>query len=611
MAKFHTPDADGLRRMDDSGGLSRIRAADIKLPDASTAGKGEGFNFMGQLDSMTKAAKQRQAQGQAGLKVAELDWGDGLADLRTDVFQGDKAEQLLRQAKRLIEEKKYREALKPLAGVLRESPGHHEGLYLTALCHAYLSDLDAALQALLPLRNARLANPLAARVGALREAIRQRMVMGVLIENLLLMTTGQHDLAVTRLERVVTLDPDLGIYHFMLAGCLMQAERYPEAMAAVEAGMEYGSSDDRKQLEQVQREIERRYLIQAMQPALAAFRRAQYAEARNHLRRLDRAYQTAPLYVTFLSYLGRLSSGGLFGFLARTKSIADVAPAGSPADVEALYFFLVGDDVRQGRDLLQGGKFREAQRPLEVALKYAPRFPFANFLYGTCVFVAARESLTSGQAPDLDQATAELERARGFADVALPDKEITAAPDLRRAIQELLDLLDELRGRRKAMAEEAKPVNAAIDEFKSIMELVGDGISSAEQYKQVYARLAKLRQGLPALLRKVRSSNGKEVVEQLSTAVERNYNQLEGMKADVEEAGMVKTHWDALNGLVQRLQSKGGISSRAELQQVLSFCQTLKRNVTADRGRARGADARQALDKLNGHIDQILSQLRG
>ncbi len=175
------------------------------------------------IEALGKAVKQilaRQAQLQAGLRLRPIGQDFGLPP-------AGPVAGLIREAKRLAAAKQYGQALRVLAQALRQSPGHHEALYLGAFCYAAQKEYVKALRLLLPLRPARLEGGLEARVEALRTEIRQRLFAAVVTKNLEALATGRHDESVAQLRELVAADPDAGLYHFLLTGTLMAAREAP------------------------------------------------------------------------------------------------------------------------------------------------------------------------------------------------------------------------------------------------------------------------------------------------------------------------------------------------------------------------------------------------
>lgn len=580
-----------LHRIDAVGGIAL--PDEIDIPKVATDKKA-GFDFLGQVKHMAEQAQQQRAE--QGLAVAlgkpmEIN----LVELKAEELI-DTVGRLLQQAWDLINASEYEAAIDCLEQLLAESPGHHEAIYAKAFALANLNKHELALETLLPLRTVRLERQIDDRVKALSALIRPFIVLAVLRDVLLLITADRNKECVQRLQRAVTLDPDVGLFHFILAGSLMNAEQFSEALAAVDNGMAHCSREEQDQLNQLKAEIQKRLLLQAMQPARALYRRAKYSEASSALRRVDRAYQRVPLFVVFDKYLEQLAGGGFLGMFGNRRTPQTVAPSGAPKDVDSLYFFLVREEIEQAKKLLDNDHNAQAERVLAQALQCTPHFPFVNYLYGASVLKHLLDRARSKQLPGLETMLAELERARTFARVGILDKEITDAPALLETIEKFLSIL-----------QETKLVNEANTEFNEIIELVGDGIRSPDHYKRVYERLNALKQRLPALQRSLTNSEAQERCNQLAKAVQRNFAQLESMSTKVKEAEIIDKHYQTFKEIMDGIGTRG-VTTYQQAMAVQAALRRLRDAARADHHHLRNSEARENLNKLVEHLNELLAQ---
>lgn len=582
-----------------------IKSGGIKTQNFDFRGKADEDDFMSQLDKMTKAMREKQEQ-QADLKLGALDFGTGLIDETVAERPIDK---LLREARELIAAEEYELATLPLSEILQQENWHHEAIYLLAYCQYELGDFDSALQVLLPLRRARLDNALATRVADLKENIRAGMFIPVVLENFVLMQTGLYDIAIGQLRNVVALDPEFGLYHFMLAGSLMEATRFQEALTAADDGLRDCGSADKQMLEGLRQQIERHYVAGLMAPARRLFKEGKYGKARSVLNRVDPVYRSDTLYVTFATYLARLDSG-VFGFFKK-KDPSTIVPEGRPKDIEAFYFFIVDEEISRSKRLIAEQRYGEAEPLMLEALRYTHNFPFTNYLYGGCVYSRLSQQVESGKPPALEEAILDIEDAHRHAKIGASDSQISDAVSLLGAIDDARQYLDSILKEVKAREGETRLVNGAIQEFESIMQSAGNGITSAYQYRSINERMNALKNKLPGIKKQLRSDDAKEVFKQIVEAIDRNCKQLVEIGEQVKESEKVEECFEKFTKKMESLKSGGGIKSSSDLRDAQYFFRSLKREAESAEMSVKSSDAKQSLDELIKAIDAILSQLGG
>lgn len=601
----------GLSFLDETQGL---RVEEVLPPiDFDPKAKKSADDFMSQLDRMVKDAKERQQQREADIKVREIDAEELDTGLIAEALVGEETslEQWLREARRLINEGQFGEALALLGRALEEVPHHPEALYLTAYCYHHLGQNREALRNLLPLR--KILDPqFQARIMALKEDIREHIRAELLLETLVNMLQEVSDQSIASLRELVTLDPDFFLYHYLLTGILITADRFSEALEAVNHGLHVCHPQESQDLENLKNKILEHFCAEQMKQARDLFKHREFARARAVLRQLDKQFQSLPLYCTFDGYLSRLAGDGFLGFLRR-KSPAQAQPPGPPQDAEALYFFLVGEEVNQGGQFIEQGDFRQAKNSLQNAIQHCPLFPFANFLYSNCLYRWMGDRLSSGDRPELQEVIDTLEEVRLCAQIAATDRDLMERSGhqpshLLNEVAEILTRLRQVQVENARGAQEDKIVNPVIHEFQSIMERVGDGIKSPQHFQEIFSRMSALQKKLRGVQRRVQSEQGRQVLNTLAEAVQNHIQQLKSIKVDVEEDALVNQFIGNFNNRMESLQY-ARITSRSQLNQLRQFFLNLRQEVQAARNRVTKQAAKNALDQLLDAIGNVLNQL--
>jgi Flp pilus assembly protein TadD len=598
---------ENISQIKSVGGTARFNKDSLGVEDFKFRGKGAGDDFLSGLDKMAEAMRHQQQENQAAIKLDALDLGSGLAS-EALAAQESKVDKLLKQAKQLIIEKKYEEAINPLAELLSIQAAHHEAIYLLALCHASLNQFEPALETLLPLRSARLDNALASRIAALKAEIRNKMFLVVVLENSVLLQSGQHDAAISRLRRVVHLDPEFAIYHYMLSGVLMQANKLKEAVAAVNHGLD-NCANQREILTELKLQIENKYVASKMKQARSLFKAGHYRRARSALNYVEPDYRKVPLYVTFANYLARLD-GGILGLFVK-KSIQDVRPSGIARDVESLYDFLIEEELEQATRLISKENYEQAETVLDGAIKYTHNYPYASYLYGGCIYSHAMQQVTSKNPPALADVVEQLERARDFARIGRTDESISDAADLLASIEMVHKHLCSVRDKLSVRQAEVRAINSAIEEFDSIMKSGQKGVTSPEHHRSIYERMKNLNKRIPELRKQMKSSDVKEAVAQLAQAIDQNLRQLEELGEQVKDSQSVKECHEKFSRMINIIKSNGGIKDRKQLNQTLDYFRSLRSESKTVKSKVRSSEAKCSMSELIKALDQVITQLGG
>ena len=592
MAQFNAQrEAQQLRSIQDV----LVKPAGMEIPKIDLKVDKDTGDYLSQIGKLSQEQQKKPADA-GGLRLAPIVISDLLGP-------GGRS---LADAKKLVDQERFQEALAPLESAIRESQGAlHEAVYLKGVCLTKLQRPEPALEALGVLRGSRLAPKIATHVKVLYDEIRTMLFVPVMLENLLLTRTGQTDPACRRLRRLVDLDPEAGLYHFMLAGTLLSGDRLEEASAAVETGLAHTKGDDKKRLTTLKEQIDRRDLERRLEPARDLYRRGNYPRARAAIQRLPAALQTRTLWKTFNDYLEDLG-GGLFG-LIKGKSVDDVKPKGRFKDVDALHFLLIGDEIRRAKALMNSGQPDDAETVLQTGLCYAPHFPYAHYLTGLCIYQSVAASIGGQRAESIDDAIDRIGAAAVHAKMATKDPDISGANEFVEAVAQAGTALESVRERLRARQEEVRRVNAAIEEFQAIMALAGEGITSAAQYREIRDRVAALRGNLGDVGRQVSSPEGREALKQLKDSVDRSHKQLADMSGDIEESERVKALMDEFQSIMS--SDRGPMRSPTGLADTERRLGALRDNARALQRKVSNADARNVLKQIEEGAVRTLSQI--
>ncbi len=592
----------GLATASSGEGVLKIKTEKLELAGAQKA----EYDFQGDVTKMLDAAKKRSRGAPSGMKIDDIGFEASLLDPATLV---DPASKLLGEAREQVRAHEYDEALATLARLLELTRAHHEGIYLTAYCYAHRDtededDARRALEALLPLRNAAMESDLAVRVETLRDALRARRSLHVLLGYLQRKPKPAELIRFLREE--TELDPGNGLPHFLLTGELLTSGSFVEAIAAGERGLASCTEpDDVRRLNGVLGAVRSRAAEKAMQVAVTLYREGAMARALGALEKVEAAHRKAPLYVAFEAYVRQLSGGatGFFGGLfTKSRTPASLRPAGSSRTIDELGFLITRADLDFLKGMMEGGKSdlataASAERRSAAAADLAPWFPYIQFVYGQCIYVHLCERLESGKSGSLAETAATLRRSKERLKMAAVDPEIKGAKGAIETVDQLL-----------AHCTEVSRLDVVNKEFRGIMEFVGEGVKSPAHYREIKSKLEALKARLRTLRGELKGDQAKEALDGLAGVVQKSLDQINAMQGDVELSETVEKHFKKFHAKIESLKSSP-ISTQFELLLAKAFFSELRGEVQSDRRKASSPQAVAALDALLAQIDQVVGML--
>lgn len=523
-----------------------LKASDIRIHDFQIDGKSTPLLGDDLVERVSQAARQAaQSRPPTGLRLGAIDVDfDGL---RIDLGDEGPESRPLREAKKLIQEQQFEPALAKLEEVFAINAQHHEAIYLKAFCQFKLEKLKSALETLLLLDSVLLTNRLQTRVRGLREDIRQQTIPKAAGYYANAVKSKQVDKVVDKLRQFAETDPEVGKFHYFLAGVLVVGKKLAEAREAANHGLQVCKTD-REELEQFRGEIEKRFLPEALGPARDLYREKKYAEARQALEATPAEVRQATLWKTFQGCLDQRigKGGGLFARFLPGK-IAAAHPPGPPKDVNAFYEFVVKREMTAAHSAVGDRDFGKAERALNAAISHCPAFSHANHMLATCVYqrvgVTVQEKigtdLDENSARQLRKCQAELGEARQYAVIGCQDSEIADAQRVLASIDEMHKQIEEVVTKYEVQIHDAKIVNETIDGFFKVLlglitlnQLAAGGNPSQirSTAEELYGNLKRMSDTLPSLRRQCQGEQARQIIDIVkNNFVDPNYNTLRTM----------------------------------------------------------------------------------
>jgi tetratricopeptide (TPR) repeat protein len=593
MAKFSS-DAD-------TGFLQTLEAGPSALPkDLPKVGavfeKSLGIGLADKIKEAADKAKARQKGPGTTLQVDELGGSSGLrvADSRLGI-----AEDRLDTARKFIKESKFNEALKVLAAVLQERPGHPAATYFKGLCELRLDHAETALRTVAPLfSNTPLS--LDSQVRQLRAEIREKMLPDVVTQVFAMSLIGAGDAALRRIEDLLKLDPAVPVYHFLHVHVLIDGGHLSPARAATEVAGPYCQGTDREILDSIRLDIDRRMLVAALEPARLAYRALSWRKARKELDKIRSEWGEWDLWLKFYGYLEAL--GG--GMLSRGRRPAEVVPQGDSDTVDKLHFMLIHEELAAAKRLMGQAEPQQARQVLLAANDLTPHFPYLHYMLGQATYLVMVMAFATGRHPPLEAVESLLQEALQFAKSGARDHEIKAAPGLVEAIQTAQEAIGEVRAEQAKQERDVALIRPFGERFSSLMDSAKGGINSIEHFQQLHEGLRAIRTELPKVKRNLRTDQGRTAIDQFGEAVERNLWQLDKMEPEMRIAEQVVGFQKRLTDILSSGPRDGSLSH------VETSLRELKTEVDAyKRTHKLQQDALKVLEDLDSAITRFRGQV--
>lgn len=562
-----------------------------KLPEVDLGN--QGLDPKNWAERVVASAKNKQAQSGPTLQVMAPVADVGL--LKESLLSP--AEKLIREAKLLIKDKKFKDARAVLAKAQKTDPDLLMAPILDGFCCYRLQDDWAALECLRPAHGQPMDEATGKYYVQVVELVRKRMLPAVVDECAAQFNNKNYQPAIDTLKRAVALDPTVTVYHSLYADGLLLTGQLEQALAAVDAGLAVCQRDETEDLQNLRDHILMQFASTAMQPAVESYRKNDFNKARTILAGLAPAIKGLPIWQTFDRYLCSLT-GWFFN-----KKITQIVPSGTPEEVESLYNLLVGKEIAIARIMLLLQQFDRAVDSLEQAHKFAPRCAYLQFLRGVCIYQHMGHKVATGNHPPIEDVCYRLQDARAHATVAI-DLGYEPAREFLKVLQQILKPMEDV----VAPPGEAKLINEMVGQFVAAVKLGENGISSMKHLDTVYNAIQAAGKQIVKHRSRVRSKSAIETLDDLTQAVKSHCQQLDTLRRDFKEGDIIEKHFLAFKNKMDSLQ-KHPIANRTELNDARKFFQGLKKQIEIDRRTLHNEQLKTESGKLLQAVTQILQQL--
>ncbi len=608
MADFTGSGFSGLSVAKTDTGLKLDDLAQIPMGDK----KGSGTRDP--LADLAKEAKRARRQAQAsGLAVTPGGPGGaniftfGITEAGGVALEQTNVGRLLQLAKQTLSTGKCREALENVTELLRDQPGHPEGLYLKAVCHCELGEPRAGLRALAELRavqegGAEVKPLLASSANDVRFKLRAAILPTVFSENVDRLREGSWEAVVTDTDELIGLDPGVWEFHYLRADGHSYGGKLDEAWEGVATAFGVAAPKQPESLVNLREQVRGRLAMVKMAPALEHYKKRQYAAARAAVADLDAEFRPAKIVTLFDDYLALLEA-------SPGKSPQTVAPVGPIADTDQLHFFLTRDEMPLLRLMRQMERYELAVPQAREALQYAPHFPYLHYLTALSLYQELMARFRTDDPPSLDEAEVVTHEARGHAVASQADPELGDAPEVVAVLDRLLITINEIREEQKKWKVDWAILEPIADRYLALMKGASEGIEGVAHHE-------RLTQGMNSILRQLAplagtqiSKDGKDMHERITGAANHAIQQLGEIRQAIVEGEQVNKLWERLSNQVDRV--KGGYVTQSTIYSFRSALQTIQSEAQALRRRLTVPEKVKSVDDLIRTVIDILWKING
>lgn len=383
---------------------STLKASDIRIDDFSIDTTPKSRASMDILERFNSVVSQAsQSKGTSSISLNAVDVD--FDSLCVDFGDERPESKLLQKARNLIGANQYEPALAALNDVFAIAPQHSEGTYLKAFCEHHLGNSKKSLTTLRELTGVALSNRLQTRMRMLRDEIRNEMLPRAQNIFTLATSTQQTGQSAEELTAIIDIDPGFGQYHCFLAGVLIVDKKFAEARAVIEQGIKVCDSGE-KELQELRADLDQRLLPNLLAPARDRFLQKQYAQALRELEKAPAEIREMPLWRSFHELLTQRTgkgSGGLFARLLGGTLKSSTVTKHSSA-MQELCEYLAERPMKSARSACKNKDYLKAEQLLTEVVNLLPDFCAANYMLATSVYQRVAEKVKERIGKDIDDA---------------------------------------------------------------------------------------------------------------------------------------------------------------------------------------------------------------
>ena len=189
-----------------------------------------------------------------------------------------------------------------------------------------------------------------------------------------------------------------------------------------------------------------------------------------------------------------------------------------------------------------------------------------------------------------------------------------ALASLEKAIDGNIDQLNKIE---KEIAD-SEIFQTVAKRFHDLMEGLekSGGVKSEADLRRVVSELESIKGEIPKVRRKLTADRSREMLEELSKAVNRHLedaskasDEMARAQAAAADAKPLNDCVQAFNTIMEGLEAKGGLSSYDEAQTIKRTMESLKSQCQRERTKVSSVEARKRFDELMSAIDGVIGQL--
>lgn len=559
--------------------------------------------------------------------VAEKVKPAGMGDLRIDAdlskldegiqkIQKQRINEKIRtwieKAQKLIAQQKFREAVKVLDEALKADATSAQVLFLKGYCFFGLGEHEAALAILNDAQRYAHDPDMLILVLVLHAACVRAITAAFEAKLAVLITKKRFAEAIALVESELRRQPSnvALLYHRCVVLFLMG--KMHEAKESTLAAKQRVDPENANLFEELLNhfvfEEHQKYLEAARQ----ALRQGDPAGAQQKLQPCRKVLAGFEQYEAVRSYIKEKSPQGFFrSIFSSSEKVLTLTEASR----EKLLLWLLAEELNKGVSAMNIAKFDQAATAFANAAKIDNRCRTICFLHGLSIFNSFQQALQNqDRTLDLDHAITSLETsAELFAYAAANPNLAQQSKNLHQTVLSYQAQLKEVRQERAHREQESKPVNELIKDFNGLMDnLQKSPIRSTNELESAERKLRDLRQRCDKLRKNRTREQGREILDQILAAIDRNLEQVDTIRDGVrnnEQVQLINNCVSMFNGMMQYFNNHP-IQTLQQLEQANKMVNAISDMVKKARaGERRGSEGLQVLDQLDEAIQNLRRQL--
>jgi len=547
----------------------------------------------------------------------------GMGDLRIDADLGkldegiqkiqkqkinEKIRRLIEEAQKLIIKKQFRRAITPLDKALEVDHTSVEALYLKGYCHFGLKNYDTAIIILNDARKYARDREMIVLILVLQAACTRAIIEAFEIKLGALIKKKRFKEALALVERELQDQPSnvAFLYHkcdvLFLMGRKSQAKQVAlDAMNRVDRA---NATLFKGFIDYITVQENQRYL----EAARIALRRGDPTQALKKLEPCRIALAGNEQYEAIHAYAKKKKPGGFLGSIFSRYKVVSL----TDGIRQKLLQWLLTEELNAGVLAMNAGKFDNATVSFVAAAKIDNGCRIICFLHGLAIFNGFQQAFNKKEElPSIEHSIKSLETASELFACSSTDPVLgEQSANVRKLVDNYHSQLQELARERARREKEAKPVNELVKDYNALMDSLEYGrIGSISELERAESKFRNLHQRADKLCKHRNRDQGRDLLDQIIVAIDRNFKELNAIRGKVRKNQLVTDCVTSFNSMMKYFEINP-VRTQSDLKKARGITINIFNKVADARAKhSPGSEAWRVLDKIEEALNNVKRQL--